>query len=181
MRADQWAGLVTKASPYIIPPGAAVEQINLSTHIPGQLTSREGMRRVVGLEAIGNTIDCFAFDFEGESVIIAMNQAGVLTAIHSPAYGPETAMPNEPVFGISNGQTGVTYTNRFVVGPASETVPPPPEDSEYVTQIGGGGAATSSWEGTVTGGASVGAGVTTDYNGGEASTPEFNPVLLNLP
>jgi hypothetical protein len=181
MKAEQWSGLITKASPYIIPPGAATEQVNLSSAIPGQLTTRGGMRRVAGTGEIRNTIDCFAFDFAGESMILAMTVSGSLIAIYSPAYGEEVALPNEPVFGIQTGQNGATYTNRFVQGPASETVPPPPETSEYRDQIGGGGASTSSWEGTVTGGSTVGAGVTANYNGGISSTPEFNPTILTLP
>lgn len=181
MKADQWAGLVTKASPYIIPPGATVEQVNLSAAIPGQLTTRDGMRRIVGTADITNAIDCFAFTFGGKSVILAMSPTGALIPIESPAYGSETAMPTEPIFGIQTGQTGATYTNRFVQGPASETVPPSPAPSPYRTEIGGGGASTSSWGGTVTGGANVGSGVTSDYNGGIAATPEFNPAILTLP
>lgn len=43
----KWAGLVTNASQYAIPPGAAVEQVNLQCIIPGQLTCRPGMAAVV--------------------------------------------------------------------------------------------------------------------------------------
>lgn len=40
---DKWAGLVTNASPYSLPPGAAVEQVNLQCLVPGRLTARPGM------------------------------------------------------------------------------------------------------------------------------------------
>lgn len=46
IRLNKWPGLITTASPYLIPPGAAVEQVNLTSLIPGQLTCRGGMERL---------------------------------------------------------------------------------------------------------------------------------------
>lgn len=43
---DKWAGLVTNASPYSIPPGAMVQQVNLQCLVPGQLTVRPGMQPI---------------------------------------------------------------------------------------------------------------------------------------
>jgi hypothetical protein len=43
IRINKWSGLVTAASPYILPPGGAVEQINAQSRVPGQLTVRNGM------------------------------------------------------------------------------------------------------------------------------------------
>jgi hypothetical protein len=43
---DKWAGLVTNASPYSLPPGAMVEQVNLQCIAPGQVTVRPGMARI---------------------------------------------------------------------------------------------------------------------------------------
>lgn len=40
---DKWAGLVTNASPYALPPGAAVEQVNLQCVVPGKLSVRPGL------------------------------------------------------------------------------------------------------------------------------------------
>ncbi len=39
---EKWAGLVTNASPYALPPGAAVTQVNLQVLSPGQITLRPG-------------------------------------------------------------------------------------------------------------------------------------------
>lgn len=39
---DKWAGLVTNASPYALPVGAAVTQVNLQILSPGQVTVRPG-------------------------------------------------------------------------------------------------------------------------------------------
>lgn len=180
MRADQWAGLVTKASPYAIPHGAAVEQVNLSSSIPGQLTVRNGMRKVIGMSEVQSALDCFAFDFGGTSVIVAMLPDGALVPCESPHYAPAPSMPNEPVFGIQSGHTGVTYTNRFVTGPASEAVPQPPADSPYRSSVGGGGASTNTWEGTVAAGTNVSSATTRAYKGGNSATPEFPPTLITL-
>lgn len=46
IRINKWQGLVTAASPYILPPGAAVEQVNAQSRAPGQLTVRGGMASV---------------------------------------------------------------------------------------------------------------------------------------
>lgn len=43
---EKWAGLVTNASPYAIPPGAAVTQVNLQAIAPGQLAVRPGLQAV---------------------------------------------------------------------------------------------------------------------------------------
>jgi hypothetical protein len=43
---DKWAGLVTNASPYALPPGSAVKQVNLQCLVPGQLTVRPGMQAI---------------------------------------------------------------------------------------------------------------------------------------
>ena len=40
---DKWAGLVTNASPYSLPPGAAVTQVNLQVIAPGRITVRPGL------------------------------------------------------------------------------------------------------------------------------------------
>lgn len=46
IRISKWPGLITAASPYIIPAGAAVEQLNAQSAVPGQLTVRPGMAQV---------------------------------------------------------------------------------------------------------------------------------------
>jgi hypothetical protein len=145
MKADQWAGLVTKASPYILPAGAAVEQVNLALTIPGQLTTRDGMRKVVCTASASNVLDCFPYDYNGTTVLFALTASGELVALPSPAYGPETTAPNEPPLTLTSSQTGTTYTQRFIVGQASETPPPAPPAPDYVGELFGGLASTASW------------------------------------
>lgn len=40
---SEWTGLVTNASPYVLPPGAAIIQTNLQVINPGQLVVRGGL------------------------------------------------------------------------------------------------------------------------------------------
>ena len=177
MRADQWAGLVTKASPYILPAGAAVEQVNLDLTIPGQLTTRGGMRRVVCTEQATDILDCFPCQQGGRTVMVALTASGSLVALPSPAYGDPTPMPSEPIFTLASGETGATYTQRFVLGPVTETAPSPPGASLYTNELDGGAATTSPYSYIVDSGATVSSAYAYDYVGGIASTPEFPPSL----
>ena len=43
---DTWKGLVTNGSPYALPPGAAVTQVNFQCRRPGELQSRGGQQSV---------------------------------------------------------------------------------------------------------------------------------------
>lgn len=43
---DTWKGLVTNASPYSLPPGGAVSQINFQCRRPGELSARNGQTGV---------------------------------------------------------------------------------------------------------------------------------------
>jgi hypothetical protein len=52
---DKWAGLVTNASPYAIPPGAAVTQVNLQVIAPGQISLRPGTSAVTFTSHTGST------------------------------------------------------------------------------------------------------------------------------
>lgn len=51
IRINKWQGLVTAASPYILPPGGAVEQINAQSRVPGQLSVRNGMDAITATGA----------------------------------------------------------------------------------------------------------------------------------
>lgn len=52
---EKWPGLVTNASPYSLPPGAAVTQVNLQVLAPGQLTVRPGLAAVTWASHTGTT------------------------------------------------------------------------------------------------------------------------------
>ena len=153
MKADQWAGLVTKASPYILPPGAAVEQVNLALTVPGQLTTRDGMRKVVCTASASDVLDCFPYDHNGTTILLALTASGELVALPSPAYGPETPAPSEPPLTLTSSQTGTTYTQRFVAGQTTEPPPPQPPAADYVGELFGGSSSTASWTRLLTGNA----------------------------
>jgi hypothetical protein len=46
LRIGAWGGLVTQVSPYAVPPGGSVAQVNITNLTPGQLTTRGGMEPV---------------------------------------------------------------------------------------------------------------------------------------
>ena len=54
LRISKWSGVVSSASPYILPAGGAVEQINAMSIIPGQLTVRGGMKKPSGYTVVGD-------------------------------------------------------------------------------------------------------------------------------
>jgi len=54
LRISKWSGVVSSASPYILPAGGAVHQVNAMSMIPGQLTVRGGMGKPKGFTVIGD-------------------------------------------------------------------------------------------------------------------------------
>ena len=52
---DKWTGLVSNASPYSIPPGSTVQQINLQCLVPGKLTVRPGLTPITFASADSTT------------------------------------------------------------------------------------------------------------------------------
>lgn len=115
MRADKWAGLITNASPYVLPPGAAVEQLNLATNIPGQLTSRNGMRPVAfsAPEVIPETRDLYPYVTSTGTILLALNGNGEVVALQAPSYGAALTVPHEPALSPTSGQVVSSYTGKF--------------------------------------------------------------------
>lgn len=78
---DQWAGLATNASPYSIPPGAAVTQVNLQSLIPGQLQVRPGMASVSWSAHTGMSSPvavAFRFQHGTQETIVYQNSSGLI-------------------------------------------------------------------------------------------------------
>lgn len=46
MKFDQWVGLASNVDPHNLPPGANVEQVNLTVLKAGELRCREGLKEV---------------------------------------------------------------------------------------------------------------------------------------
>lgn len=115
MRADKWSGLFTNASPYAIPPGAAVEQVNLTTNIPGQLTSRNGMRPVAfsAPAQVPEVRDLYPYVTSSGTVLLALKANGDVVALEAPAYGAELSSPLNPTLTPTTGQVASSYTGKF--------------------------------------------------------------------
>jgi len=181
MRTDSWKGLVTQASPFAVPPGAAVEQVNLGTRTPGQLTSRGGMRAVSSLPLVAGVLDCCSYEFGGKVFLLSLTDAGELIASESPAYGPETARPVEPQLSVASGQTATSYTQRYLSGADGAATDPPPPSPESESRFGllsGGRANTASWPYKIdANGLCPGASKTAAFTAGNAATSAVPPSL----
>jgi hypothetical protein len=82
---DKWAGLVTNASPYSLPPGSAVTQVNLQVIAPGQLVVRPGATTVSFSSHTGSTQPIRStLRYPGEAVIY-QNSAGSVFVARSPS------------------------------------------------------------------------------------------------
>jgi hypothetical protein len=77
---DKWAGLATNASPYSLPPGAAVTQVNLQILSPGHLTGRKGLAAVSFASHSGSTHPVrSAVRYPGASEsVVYQNSAGAI-------------------------------------------------------------------------------------------------------
>ena len=115
MAQPQWAGLITNASPYAIPPGAAVEQTNLSSAVPGQLATRGGMMPVQ-FDAGGNAsgaLDIYPYVHGNSVKLLVLTSGGAVAAVSSPIYGTAPSSPVEPVLSPGANQVRSSYTGRF--------------------------------------------------------------------
>lgn len=75
---EKWAGLVTNASPYAIPPGATVTQVNLQAIAPGQLTVRPGTTAASFVSHSGTSspvVSAFRYPI-GSETIVYQNASG---------------------------------------------------------------------------------------------------------
>jgi hypothetical protein len=83
---DKWAGLVTNASPYVIPPGAAVTQVNLQALMPGQLTVRLGHNTVSFTSNTAGTLPIrSAARYPEEGAVIYQDSGGVIRVGRGPS------------------------------------------------------------------------------------------------
>ena len=85
---EKWSGLVTNASAYSLPPGAAVTQVNLQILNPGQLTGRDGTVSVTFSTHTGAAAPVLrAFRFENGTLetIVYQNATGRIYVAKGPA------------------------------------------------------------------------------------------------
>lgn len=76
---EKFAGLVTNASPYALPPGAAVTQVNVQCLSPGQLNVRPGLQAYTLSSTVSATLPVvasFSFPHSGGSIIVYQDAVG---------------------------------------------------------------------------------------------------------
>lgn len=116
---SNWGGLLTNASPYAIPPGAAVVQVNLNAASPGQLSSRSGMRHVSFAEHsypdVPELRDLFPYVYGGGVRMLALAADGSVISLSSPTVGSASTLgsPSEPSLSPPAGGVDISYTGRI--------------------------------------------------------------------
>lgn len=115
MKINKWGGLVSTASPYILPPGGAVEQTNITSMVPGQLSVRAGMRKLFSygkrfLELWGYSVGPNQTDtilaYEADGSISSIKGSG--TGFAATAGISKHFNPSQPV-AFSQGRRGEVY------------------------------------------------------------------------
>jgi titin len=118
---NKWAGLVTNASQYAIPPGAAVEQVNLQCLIPGQLTVRPGMTPVtLPVPSTATTSIVRAFRYQhgsAEHIVYQDAQGNIYSSVVSASTAAVTSPPAAPT--ITSALPGNTNIYVSLTAPAA--------------------------------------------------------------
>jgi hypothetical protein len=85
---EKFPGLITNASPYALPPGAAVTQVNVQSRIPGALVVRDGLTGVTfssvsaGTTAIRRALRA---PCGGQERVVYQDAAGVVRVAIGPS------------------------------------------------------------------------------------------------
>lgn len=84
---EKWAGLATNASPYTLPAGAAVTQVNLQVIVPGQLQVRPGATTVTWTTHSGTTSPIVSAirSPSGVDRVVYQNQLGHVIVAKGPS------------------------------------------------------------------------------------------------
>lgn len=72
---SQWGGLATNASPYSLPPGGMVEQINLQCLSPGKLNTRRGLS-MTDLQNNSPVIRVFLYHANNQATVVYQRENG---------------------------------------------------------------------------------------------------------
>ena len=84
---EKWAGLVTNASPYALPPGSAVTRVNLQCISTGQLNVRPGTTSLTFTTHSGSTlpiVKAFRYPRSTEQIVY-QNNGGKIIVGKGPA------------------------------------------------------------------------------------------------
>jgi hypothetical protein len=179
MSKGAWGGLITNASPFALPAGAAVEQVNLACDIAGQIYTRGGMWPIAFSPSSGSSaglVDCHPYSRDGQSWLLCLRDDGTLVALQGPAYGPEPERPIEPQLEAEDA-VGSSYTMRYVVDVDEPPPDPPtPDPTQLYSTLRGGRATTSSWSFAVNANALCeGSGKLSAFRSGSAGSSVYPP------
>ena len=144
MENEQWLGLITNASPYTIPPGAAVQQINAQTDRPGQMASRGGMIPVNTQSGRVSPTDIHSVVVGEESYLFATTSEG-LVLYQTPAAGDVEGYAQTPAIENNEAVSVTNYLLHYYAGGVTEGVEAPPPDSTTANVLDGGQAATDDY------------------------------------
>ena len=173
MRLQKWGGLFTNASPYAVPPGGAVTQVNLTCSTMGQLTVRNGMRIVAFNDgAPSNCLDVAGYAHNGQNKVLLFDASGMLSVLSVPAYGTARSAPYLPPLPFTGDQINVGYDYRW-----NDEVGEPVPEGQMFNGIFGGYVSTATWPGCVDAMNYCGGGRVDDWHGGDPHTTTFPAVL----
>lgn len=114
MNVRKWAGLVSNASPYILPSGACVAQDNLHCRTPGQVTARGGMRLIAfDVGSPNDAVDLYPILDAGACKLVTLSSNGEVVVLEGPDMAAAPATPAEPTLAPGPGQVVSSYTGRF--------------------------------------------------------------------
>lgn len=144
MRVEEWFGLVTNASPFAVPDGAATELINMRAK-SGRMVTRGGMRRITaaGGGLTQTLLDCYAVEIGGQPVLIAMNDAGELIDLRSPMHVDSPLVPVLPM-SVGDNEVATDYAQNLASKDADYSggdtlpgeLPPTPASGTFVVDGG---------------------------------------------
>lgn len=173
MRLQQWGGLFTNASPYAIPAGGAVGQINLTCSTMGQLTVRDGMRPVAFANGTAaSCLDVAGYSHNGQHKVLVFDSSGLLSVLDAPEYGTASGAPYHPPLSWTGTETNVGYDYRW--NDDNGNAYPP---SQLYDGIFGGYPSTTSWPGHVNANEYCGGTCVDSWNGGTPYTTDYPDAL----
>lgn len=76
---EKWAGLVTTSSPYSIPPGAAVTQVNVQCISPGKVEVRSGF--TTHTTGAASAVRMIRMDSATQQQVAVVSYAGSITLV----------------------------------------------------------------------------------------------------
>ena len=144
MENEQWLGLVTNASPYAIPPGAAVQQINAQTDKPGQMASRGGMVPVNTQSGRVSPTDIHSIVVGEESYLFATTSEG-LVLYQTPATGEVEGYAQTPAIEDNEAVSVTNYLLHYYAGGVTEGTETPAPDTTTANVLDGGESATDDY------------------------------------